>query len=47
MANLDQILKENINQPAGAFRGKQAEALRRVFEAIIDAIEAIEEEIAE
>jgi 3-deoxy-D-manno-octulosonic-acid transferase len=38
---------DRISQPGGAFTVKQAEALRTVFIATLDNIEAIEEDVAD
>lgn len=45
MGNLDQLVKEYITQSGGQFTVKQAEALRKVFEAIIDELASVEERV--
>ena len=45
MGNLDKLVKEFISQTGGQFTTKQAEALRAVFEALIDELESVEERV--
>jgi len=45
MGNLDELVRQFISQSGGQFTTKQAEALRAVFEAMIDELASVEERV--
>lgn len=47
LTTIEKAIRDYISHQGGQFTVQQSEALRAVFEAIVDEIEEIKEEIAE
>jgi hypothetical protein len=45
LPSIEQAIIDYISQPGGQFSTKQAEALRQVFQKIVDELESVEERV--